>query len=157
MDDAPPRIEQAVLDDLRARLRAWRPVGLTGVAGWERGTEPGYLAELVAYWPEHYDWRPHEDGIRALPWARAAGARVVHQRSDDPDATAVVLLHGWPDSVLRYERVLPLLEDLHVVVPALPGYPFAAPSAERDVSSADMAEVTAAAMSALGYERYVVS
>src|SRR5215207_3316863 len=157
MDDAPPRIEQAVLDDLRARLRAWRPVRLTGVAGWDRGTEPGYLVELVAYWAERYDWRPHEDRIRSLPWAHAAGARVVHQRSEDPHASAVVLLHGWPDSVLRYERVLPLLEDLHVVVPALPGYPFAAPTAEKDLSSADMGEVVAAAMAEVGYERYVVS
>jgi pimeloyl-ACP methyl ester carboxylesterase len=157
MDDAPQPIEQAVLDDLRARLRAWRRVELTGVTGWDRGTEPGYLAELVTSWAEDYDWRPHEDRIRALPWAVAADARVIHQRSADPDATAVVLLHGWPDSVLRYERVLPLLADLHVVVPALPGYPFAAPSADKNLSSADMAEVVAAAMAELGYERYVVS
>ena len=157
MDDAPPRVEQAVLDDLRARLRAWRTVPLTGVPGWDRGTEPGYLAELVRSWAEDYDWRPHEDRIRALPWARAAGLRLMHQRAADPDATAVVLLHGWPDSVLRYERVLPLLEDLHVVVPALPGYPFALPTADADLSSADMAEVVAAAMDELGYRRYVVS
>jgi len=146
-----------VLDDLRARLRAWRPVELTGVPGWDRGTEPGYLADLIGYWAEHYDWRAHEERIRALPWALAGGLRVVHQRAQDPDAAAVVLLHGWPDSVLRYSRVLPLLTDVHVVVPALPGYPFAAPLEERDLSSADMSEYVARAMAELGYERYVVS
>ena len=156
-DAAPPIVEQGVLDDLRARLRAWRPVELTGDHGWERGTEPGYLADLVATWAEEYDWREHEQRIRALPWALAGGLRVVHQRAQDPDAPAVVLLHGWPDSVLRYERVLPLLTDVHVVVPALPGYPFAAPLQERDLSGEGMAEHVAAAMAALGYERYVVS
>jgi len=35
-------------------------------------------------------------------------------------------LHGWPDSVLRFQKVLPLLSDVHVIAPALPGYPFAA-------------------------------
>jgi pimeloyl-ACP methyl ester carboxylesterase len=69
----------------------------------------------------------------------------------------VVLLHGWPDSVLRYQRVLPLLPDVHVVVPALPGYPFAAPLPERDLSAADMAELVAGALSGLGYARCVVS
>jgi pimeloyl-ACP methyl ester carboxylesterase len=158
MDDAVPApVDQAVLDDLRARLRAWRRVELTGVPGWDRGTEPGWLDDLAGYWADAYDWRPHEDRIRSLPWARTGHLRMVHQRAADPGATAVVLLHGWPDSVLRYERVLPLLADLHVVVPALPGYPFAAPLAERDISAADMAEPVAAAMAELGYERYVVS
>ncbi|MBB3674387.1 epoxide hydrolase family protein [Modestobacter versicolor] len=158
MDDAaPPRTDQAVLDDLRARLRAYRAVEGTGEHGWDRGTEPGYLAELLASWAGEYDWRPHEERIRALPWQLAGGLRVVHQRAADPAAPAVVLLHGWPDSVLRYERVLPLLTDVHVVVPALPGYPFAAPLPERDLSSAEMAPYVAAAMTELGYDRYVVS
>ncbi|MCW2692357.1 MAG: putative epoxide hydrolase [Mycobacterium sp.] len=130
---------------------------MTGVAGWDRGTEPGYLAELVRAWAEDYDWRPHEQRIRALPWARTDRMRAVHQRASGPDAPAVVLLHGWPDSVLRYERVLPLLADVHVVVPALPGYPFAALLEEADLSSADMAQVVAEGMQELGYERYVAS
>ena len=157
MDAAPPLVEQPVLDDLRARLLAYRPVADTRTPGWDRGTERGYLAELVRYWAEEYDWRPHEQRIRALPWEQAGGLRVVHQRSADANATAVVLLHGWPDSVLRYERALPLLTDVHVVVPALPGYPFAAPLADHDLSSAQMSDLVAAAMTELGYDRFVVS
>ena len=157
MDAAPLPVDQAVLDDLRRRLHAFRRVPTTGTTGWDRGTDAGYLAELIATWADDYDWRRHEARIRALPWARTSRLRVVHQRADDDSATAVVLLHGWPDSVLRYERVLPLLTDLHVVVPALPGYPFAAPLPERDLSSADMAVVVAEAMAELGHERYVVS
>ena len=111
----------------------------------------------VAHWADRYDWRPHEARVRALPWARAGRLRVVHQRAADPGAAAVVLLHGWPDSVLRYERVLPLLTDVHVVVPALPGYPFAAPVPELGLSSAEMADDVAAALAGLGYDRYVVS
>jgi pimeloyl-ACP methyl ester carboxylesterase len=47
-----------------------------------------------------------------------AGAelRIIHQRSARSEAPAVVLLlHGWPDSVLRFERLLPLLTQVHVV------------------------------------------
>jgi pimeloyl-ACP methyl ester carboxylesterase len=71
--------------------------------------------------------------------------------------TAVLLLHGWPDSILRFEKVLPLLSDLHLVVPALPGFPFAAPVDRRGLSSAAMAEAVAGAMAELGHDRYVVS
>ncbi len=67
---------------------------------------------------------------------------------------AVVLLHGWPDSVLRFERALPLLADVDVVVPALPGYPF---SDAPGMSTTAMADVVAELMAGLGYDRYVVS
>jgi pimeloyl-ACP methyl ester carboxylesterase len=158
MDEAaPPRVDDAVLEDLRARLRAWRQVETTGVAGWDRGTNDDWLVDVVRYWADGYDWRPHEELIRSLPWARAGQLRVVHQRAADPDAVAVVLLHGWPDSILRFQRVLPLLTDVHVVVPPLPGYPFADELPQSDLSSADMAEPIAEAMAELGYQRYVVS
>jgi pimeloyl-ACP methyl ester carboxylesterase len=53
--------------------------------------------------------------------------------------------------------VLPLLTDLHVVIPCLPGFPFAEPLTAQGMSTAAMAGVVAGVMSELGYERYVVS
>ena len=85
------------------------------------------------------------------------GLRVIHQRSADPDAPVVVLLHGWPDSVLRFQRLLPLLTDLHVVVPALPGFPFAAPLLADGMSAGRIAGIIADALRELGYPRYTVS
>ena len=29
----------------------------------EAGTSADYLAELIAYWRDHYDWRAHEQQI----------------------------------------------------------------------------------------------
>jgi pimeloyl-ACP methyl ester carboxylesterase len=83
--------------------------------------------------------------------------RLIHQRSVDPDAPVVVLLHGWPDSVLRFERVLPLLTDMHVVVPALPGFPFAPPLTTSGMSVNRIAEIVAGGLAELGYARYTVS
>lgn len=152
--DAPARVPDAVLDDLRTRVRASRRVAVVP-GGWSRGADPGLLTDLLHHWAERYDWRAAEDRIRALPWVRtASGIRVIHQRTDDPAAPAVVLLHGWPDSFLRFERVLPLLDDLHVVVPCLPGYPGSdAPGSSREA----MAEPIAAAMAELGHARYTVA
>jgi pimeloyl-ACP methyl ester carboxylesterase len=82
---------------------------------------------------------------------------VLHQRAADPGAPVVVLLHGWPDSVLRFERVLPLLTDLHVVVPAMPNFPFAAPVTAPGMSANRIAGIVADALAELGYSRYTVS
>ena len=127
---APPVVDQGVLDDLKARLRAFRRIALPGGWGWRRGVDPDSLTELVAYWAESYDWRVHEDRIRRLPWVRTP-ARAIHQRSARAGADAVVLLHGWPDSFLRFKRVLPLLTDLEVVVPACPDIPGRWPPTRR--------------------------
>ncbi|MEU8614089.1 epoxide hydrolase family protein [Actinoplanes sp. NPDC048791] len=157
MNSAPETTGQDVIDDLKARLRAYRRVPLPGGWGWQRGADPDYLADLVDYWAHAYDWRLHEDRIRQLPWALTPATRAIHQRSGRADAAAVLLLHGWPDSVLRFERVLPLLTDYHVVTPALPGYPFATPVPGHGMSADDMAGPVAETMAALGYDRYVVS
>ena len=157
---APPATPNSVLADLRSRLNRFRAVATADAAPWSRGVDADYLRDLVAYWATDYDWAVHERRIRSLPWVQAGQhrpLRVIHQRADDPAATAVVLLHGWPDSVLRFERVLPMLTDLNVIVPALPGFPFALPIAEGGLSSLTMADAVADAVAELGYDRYVIS
>jgi pimeloyl-ACP methyl ester carboxylesterase len=158
--DAPEPVDQATLDDLRRRLRATNRVRLPAGTGWERGIDADYLAVLVSYWADSYDWRTHETRIRSLPWIRVpvggTNCAALHQESS-AQATTVVLLHGWPDSILRFERVLPLLTDLNVVVPCLPGFPYAAPFTATGMSMTKMAEIVDGLMSGLGYRRYVVS
>ncbi len=157
---APEPISEAVLADLRSRLRSTRAIPLVEGVGWERGTDPDYLSDLVAFWAERYDWSAHEAQLLAHPWATAGhgddALRVIQQAAAD-SAPAVVLLHGWPDSFLRFERVLPLLGEVTVVVPCLPGFPYSYPSTKPGMSTARMADLVAAAMAELGHERYVVS
>jgi pimeloyl-ACP methyl ester carboxylesterase len=156
----PDSVEQPMLDDLRRRLLGANRVRLPEGTGWDRGVDADYLAELLAYWANSYDWRTHEKRIHSLPWTAVtvdgSTHRALHQAASEA-APTVVLLHGWPDSVLRFEKVLPLLTDLNVVVPALPGFPFAPPLTETGMSTTKMADVVAGMMAGLGYARYVVS
>jgi pimeloyl-ACP methyl ester carboxylesterase len=158
---APPLVSSRALKDLRGRLRAQRRVDLISSDAWALGIDPVYLEELLGVWRDVYDWRTVERRVRAMPWNVAgdvqAPVRVVHQRAASRDASVVVLLHGWPDSVLRFEKVLPLLSDVHVLVPALPGYPFAYATSRPVRSAAEMAAAIAAAIADLGYDRYFVS
>ncbi|WP_435179151.1 epoxide hydrolase family protein [Actinacidiphila sp. bgisy145] len=148
-------------DEIRDRLRRTRRVATPWDDDAARGITRTELDELLEYWADGYDWGRHERRIHAYPWVtvRAGGTdlRVIHQRSADPGAPVVVLLHGWPDSVLRFERVLPLLSDMHVVVPALPGFPFAAPVTGPGMSAGLIAGVVADALEELGHRRYTVS
>jgi len=150
-----------MMDELRERLRRTRRVAPAWSDDSTRGISGARLEALLERWADGYDWAVHERRIGALPWAtvRAGDAdlRVIHQRSADPAAPVVVLLHGWPDSILRFERVLPLFADMHVVVPALPGFPFAAPVATGGLSVNRIAGIIADALDELGYSRCTVS
>ena len=54
-------------DDLRARLRATRWPDTPEDAGWSLGTDLGYLRELVAYWPDAFDWPAQEAALARPP------------------------------------------------------------------------------------------
>ncbi|MFI5776709.1 epoxide hydrolase family protein [Nocardia sp. NPDC051570] len=148
-------------DEIRERLQRTRRVTTPWSQDATRGITDTHLDELLERWANGYDWGMHERRIGEFPWltvhAGDTDLRVIHQRSIDPGAPVVVLLHGWPDSVLRFERVLPLLADMHVVVPALPGFPFAPPLTAPGMSVNRIAGIVADALDELGYSRYTVS
>jgi pimeloyl-ACP methyl ester carboxylesterase len=148
------------LTDLRARLRMTRWTPKLAGEGWDYGTDIGYLQALVSYWADEFDWRAAEARLNerenVLVDVGGTGVHAVLQRAADPAAPVVVLLHGWPDSFLRFDRILPELTDLTVVVPSLPGYGLSEHPLVRGVSPARMAEILMGLMTELGFERFVV-
>ena len=100
MSATPDRVDDSVLDDLRNRLRATRTVTLAGPAGWERGTDAGYLAELVAYWrdgvrlagPRGPAARPPLGRRRRERQSRYAGGAAARRRADRGPAARLARL-----------------------------------------------------------------
>ncbi|MBB5077393.1 epoxide hydrolase family protein [Nonomuraea endophytica] len=171
MSIRPFRIEipQAQLDDLAARLAATRwPDELPGV-GWSRGVPVDYLRELAGHWRTGYDWRAHEAAINEHPQFLTTidGQNVhsLHVRSPEPDATPLLLLHGWPGAVTDFLDVIGPLSDprahggdpsaaFHLVIPSLPGFGFSTPLAGPGMNAARMASLFVRLMAELGYDRY---
>jgi epoxide hydrolase len=69
-------------------------------------------------------------------------------RSPEPDATPLILTHGWPGSIVEYLDVIGPLSDprayerdpadaFHLVVPSLPGGHYAAHQ-EPDLYTSDV-------------------
>jgi hypothetical protein len=109
------KVADAVLEDLKQRLGRTRlPDQLEG-AGWDYGTELGYLRELVAYWRDKYDWRVHEAALnRFSHWktqVRDLDVHFIHERSREPNAFPLVITHGWPGSVFEFHKILGPLTD----------------------------------------------
>ena len=160
MTEVFPRVDDETLRDLGERLRRYRRVPVPSGDGWSRGVAPDFLDGLIGYWRDHFDYRAQERRIAALPWTVHDDAtvpmRLLHHVVDDSRPT-VLLLHGWPDSILRFERLLPLLADVNLVVPCLPGFPFSLPVPQGGMSAVEMAGAVGELMDELGHDRYVVS
>ena len=108
-------VPEAVLEDLRARLdRARLPDQIPGTE-WDYGTDAVYLKELCAYWRDHFDWRAVEKRLNATPQftTEIDGQSIYfqHVESPVPEAFPLLLSHGWPGSVLEFEKIAPLLLD----------------------------------------------
>jgi pimeloyl-ACP methyl ester carboxylesterase len=108
-------VPQAELDDLSDRLARTRwPDEYEGV-GWDYGTDLATMKELATYWRDGYDWRRQEAYLNSFPHftAELDGETLtfVQARGTGPDPIPLLLLHGWPDSVCRYLKLIPLLTD----------------------------------------------
>jgi pimeloyl-ACP methyl ester carboxylesterase len=162
-------VPQAELDDLRARLSAARWPEEETVADWSQGVPLEYMKELCAYWATHYDWRPTEARLNALPQFRTEidglGIHFLHVRSPHPDALPLVITHGWPGSIVEFLKVIGPLTDpsahggnsddaFHVVCPSLPGYGFSDKPQRPGWGVERIAGAWTELMARLGYERY---
>jgi pimeloyl-ACP methyl ester carboxylesterase len=152
-------VPQSALEDLAERLDRTRWPDELPVAGWERGVPVDYLKNLAAYWRNEYDWRTQEAGLNALPQFTTPIDRqrvhFLHVRSEHDDALPLLLLHGWPGSVVLFLDVIePLARDFHLVIPSLPGHALSGPIDEPGWTDGRMAEAFLELMRRLGYGRF---
>lgn len=126
----PFRIDVAdeVLQRIATRLADSR-IGYAPAGGeWDYGTSAHYLAELVDHWRADYDWRLHEAQLNAFNQfiCKVDGIDIhfYHIRGNGTRALPILLTHGWPGSVVEFQRVMPMLvaAGYDIVVPSLPGY-----------------------------------
>jgi epoxide hydrolase len=164
-------VPQADVDDLRERLARTRWASELPGTGWERGVPTAYLRELAAYWAAKFDWRAHEAALNAYPQfittIDGADVHFLHVRSAEPGARPLMLLHGWPGSVVEFLDVIGPFTDpaahggdpadaFHLVIPSLPGYGFSGPLTETGWTDGRTAAALAELMARLGYDRYGV-
>jgi epoxide hydrolase len=163
-------VDGAALDDLRDRLRRTRWPERETVGDWSQGVPLGYLQDLCGYWASRYDWRATEARINQIPQFMTRiddlELHFLHLRSPHPDATPLIMTHGWPGSFFEFERVLRPLADpsahggdaadaFNVVVPSLPGYGFSGKPAVTGWDIHRIARAWAELMARLGYERFL--
>lgn len=163
-------VPEAELADLQARLDHTRWPEAETVGDWSQGSRLEAVRALCDYWRRDYDWRRCEAQLN--DWGQfkttldGLDIHFLHIRSPEPDALPMIMTHGWPGSVIEFNKVIGPLVDpaahggdrgdaFHLVLPSLPGYGFSDKPREAGWGVETIARNWAVLMQRLGYGSYV--
>ncbi|MDG1027017.1 MAG: epoxide hydrolase [Gammaproteobacteria bacterium] len=166
------QVSDAAIEDLQRRLAATRMPDQLRQTSWEYGTDSSYLAELLSYWRNDFDWREQESQLNQFDQFKTEidglDMHFIHQRSENPNAIPLMVVHGWPGSVAEFTKIIGPLTDpvahggnstdsYHVIAPSLPGFGFSEKPNQPGYSPEKFAHMLAALMERLGYEQYAIA
>jgi pimeloyl-ACP methyl ester carboxylesterase len=163
-------VHEDVIADLRERLARTRFPDQAPGEPWAYGTPVDYLRDLVIYWGQSFDWRAAQARLNAFPQYKVPLAGIdlhfLHVPGKGPRAFPLLLSHGWPGSVLEFQKIIPLLTDpgshggdpadaFTVVAPSLPGYGLSFRPGQKRFALEEIADCFATLMTeVLGYPRF---
>ncbi|KAF7370215.1 Epoxide hydrolase domain protein [Mycena sanguinolenta] len=88
-----PRLK-AIVQNTRLPAKALYPVGS------DKGIELDVLRQLQTEWVTTFDWETQQSELNQLSHFTAViegqSVHFVHEKSAEPDAIPLILLHGWP-------------------------------------------------------------
>lgn len=172
LDPFPIRVEPAILDDLRARLRATRFAPDLDNADEYYGLSTAYIKPLIEYWADGFDWNKVEEQLNSYTHYRVdVGGTPIHfikEPGRGPAPIPLLLMHGWPWTFWDWSKVIGPLADpaafggdpedaFEVIVPSLPGFAFSTPltsGSENFISMADRFHTLMTRI--LGFDKFAV-
>ena len=163
------QVDSAVLADLQSRLRSTRWPDAELVGDWSQGAPLAWVQSICRYWAEGYDWPLRQALLNQFAQFKTQidglDLHFIHQRSPHPGAMPLLITHGWPGSVVEFQKIIAPLTDptafggraedaFHVVCPSLPGFGFSDKPRETGWGLDRIARAWARLMQRLGYARY---
>ncbi|KAF2486016.1 Alpha/Beta hydrolase protein [Neohortaea acidophila] len=165
-------IPQAEIDRLYTRLLTkdirHPTTDVVPNTGDDYGLPTQWAQDLTQYWLNDFSWTQAQEKLNQFPHFKThiegLDIHFIHQRSPNPNAIPILLLHGWPGSFHEFSEVIPPLcegnntdgPSFHCIVPSLPGFCFSSPPARRGWTVKDTARVFHTLMQRLGYSAYAV-
>lgn len=162
-------VSQEQLNDLHARLKntIWPSV----IAGQNYGGPSIELMKGLVKKAQDFDWRKKEAELNKLPnfvtEIDGQSVHFIHVKSKEQNATPLMLIHGWPGSIVEFlDQIEPLTDPtkhggkasdaFDIVIPSLPGFGFSGPTTEAGWSHDRLARALIELMDRLNYKKFAV-
>jgi pimeloyl-ACP methyl ester carboxylesterase len=167
------QIPDSTLEELSSRLSKTRWPNQLKDSDWERGMKKEDLQSIVEYWQNSYDWRAQEKELNNHSQFKCnidgIGIHFIWVKGKGKNPIPIILTHGWPDSFLRYEKIINRLTDpasfggdpndsFDVIIPSLPGFGFSDKPEHSGYNNAHVAELWIKLMTEkLGYTKFAAA
>jgi pimeloyl-ACP methyl ester carboxylesterase len=163
-------VPEAELTDLRRRISATRWPDREQVSDQTQGVQLATMQALARYWATDYDWRKCEAQLNALPQfitdIDGLDIHFIHVRSTHANALPLIVIHGWPGSIIEELKIIGPLTDptahggkaedaFDVVIPSMPGYGYSGKPTAPGWGPARIARASVELMRRLGYAKFV--
>ncbi len=160
-------VETTILDDLKERLANTRWPDTIENSSWGYGTDLTYLKEFCNYWQNSFDWKKQENYLNSFNHftTNIDGLNIhfIHEKGEGSKSVPLLLTHGWPDSFVRFLKVIPLLTkadengfSFNVIVPSIPGFGFSDKPTKPGMNPKAIATIFSKLMiDELGYQQFL--
>lgn len=139
----------------------------------EYGFNGNHLKKIIDHWSNRYNWTDRQAYLNALPQFKTKidglDIHFLHVKPA-PSVTKtyrtlpLLMLHGWPGSVVEFYKIIPMLTRPHVkhdfvfevIAPSLPGYGYSDAPARPGMGPAQMGQMFVKLMERLGHHKFYV-
>lgn len=162
-------IPQAQIDDLHKRIN--NTIWPSTIDGQNYGGPALANMKKLAEKLLTFDWRKKEAELNEWPHftTKIDGQNIhfIHVKSKEANAKPLMLIHGWPGSIIEFVAHIEPLTDpvkhggkagdaFDVVIPSLPGFAFSGPTNEAGWNNVRIGKAFIELMGRLGYDRFAV-
>ncbi|KOC61382.1 Juvenile hormone epoxide hydrolase 1, partial [Habropoda laboriosa] len=162
----------SVIEDLKYRLAHRRTyVEPLEDAAWTYGISTKYLNTVLDYWRDKYNWSERQALLNKYPQYKTniQGLDIHYYHVKPPKdknfkVLPLLLLHGWPGSVVEFQKIIPMLTKpwpnknfvFEVIAPSLPGYGFSEGAVRQGLTTSQIGIIFRNLMQRLGFEKFYV-
>ena len=104
------------IKELKQRLALTRWPDKETPKDWSQGIPLSYMTELHDYWLNEYDWPARLALLNQWPGFKTKfdglDIHFLHVRSPEPNALPLLMTHGWPGSLVEFQKVIKSLTKI---------------------------------------------
>jgi microsomal epoxide hydrolase len=140
---------------------------------WDLGIHFLEFDRLIKYWLNEYDWKKHESQLNQfhqyMVTINGIDIHFILEKGETQNSIPVIFSHGWPDSFLRYTKVIRSLThkriladgseiSFDVIIPSIIGFGFSGYSNAFSINNESIADFWFKLMvDELGYKRFIAA